>query len=348
LVEFCSEYSIRERYPNGVRDLADGGTHNTIAGQPTDDSEMALMLARSIVWARGYDRGEAAVAYALWLGSAPFDYGVTTEQALTPALDALDAGRSPADVALAAQRGASRESQANGALMRVSPLGILAHGLTADTAAELARKDASLTHPHPICQDANAVFVVALAHAIATGSAAEETYAFVTDWMQGADESATRLHRKIEPSIIECLHRAATAPPPDFQHQQGWVLTALRNAFWQLLHAPGLEAGICDTVMRGGDTDTNAAIAGALLGAVHGSDAIPARWRNTILSCRPEKGRPGVHRPRPKPLWPADAITLAHSIVEIGSDNFHAQAVTLDRAPADSTWMWARHGSVRD
>lgn len=49
LVEFQSPEEIRRTYPSGVRDLMDGGTWNTLAGQPTDDSEMALMLARSLV-----------------------------------------------------------------------------------------------------------------------------------------------------------------------------------------------------------------------------------------------------------------------------------------------------------
>ncbi len=35
-------------------------------------------------------------------------------------------------------------------------------------------------------------------------------------------------------------------------------------------------------VLLGGDTDTNAAIAGALLGAVHGRDAIPSTWRRAL------------------------------------------------------------------
>lgn len=46
LVEFRDADDIRRQYPDGVRDLADGGTFNTIAGQPTDDSEMALALSR--------------------------------------------------------------------------------------------------------------------------------------------------------------------------------------------------------------------------------------------------------------------------------------------------------------
>ena len=321
LVEFQSEASIRGRYPDGVCELTDGGTHNTIAGQPTDDSEMALMLARSIVRAERFDPGEAAVAYAHWLESPPFDYGQTTAQALRPAVAALKRGESPVSVATAARSAASRESEANGALMRVSPLGIFAHALPAAAAADLAHQDAALTHPHPVCKDASAALVVAIAHAIATGADAEQTYRFVMGWAGSSDGAATDEAAAVNPAVRECLELAAADPPRDFQHQQGWVLVALRNAFWQLLHAPSLEAGVSDTVMRGGDTDTNAAIAGALLGAVHGISAVSGQWRDAILSCRPEKGRPGVHRPRPRPFWPVDALLLARRLVELGYFN---------------------------
>ena len=39
-VEFTGPEGIRGRYPDGGRDLADGGTWDTLAGPPTDDSEM--------------------------------------------------------------------------------------------------------------------------------------------------------------------------------------------------------------------------------------------------------------------------------------------------------------------
>ena len=95
----------------------------------------------------------------------------------------------------------------------------------------------------------------------------------------------------------------------------GWVLIAFQNALWQLLNAPGFEEGAIDTVMRGGDTDTNAAICGALLGAVYGANDIPTQWVESILKCRPEEGRPGVYRPRPKCFWPIDALELAEQLV---------------------------------
>ena len=83
----------------------------------------------------------------------------------------------------------------------------------------------------------------------------------------------------------------------------GWVRIALYNAYYQLRHAVSLEEGVVDSVMSGGDTDTNAAIAGALLGAVYGELAVPRQWREAMLACRPESGRAGVRRP-----WPARVL----------------------------------------
>ena len=82
LVEFQSPEQILRNYPEGVRELADGGTWNTIAGQPTDDSEMALLLARMLTERGGYDPDAALQAYQFWLNSDPFDCGMTISAGL--------------------------------------------------------------------------------------------------------------------------------------------------------------------------------------------------------------------------------------------------------------------------
>jgi ADP-ribosyl-[dinitrogen reductase] hydrolase len=110
------------------------------------------------------------------------------------------------------------------------------------------------------------------------------------------------------------LKASRNTPPEDYLHLQGWVLIALGNALWQMLHASNVETAIIDTVMRGGDTDTNGAICGALLGALHGMQAIPERWRNTILTCRPGAGIPDVNQPRPETYWPVDVMKLAQGL----------------------------------
>jgi len=70
-----------------------------------------------------------------------------------------------------------------------------------------------------------------------------------------------------------------------------------------------------DTVMRGGDTDTNAAVCGALLGAVWGRNVIPAQWSECALNCRPVAGQPHVRRPRPECFWPVDALELVEGLI---------------------------------
>jgi ADP-ribosyl-[dinitrogen reductase] hydrolase len=286
LVEFETPEQIRCQYPNGVRELADGGTWNTIAGQPTDDSEKALMLARMLADQCRYDAEEAREAYVFWINSAPFDCGSTVCSGLR--------GRP------------NPESQANGALMRVSPLGIFGANYDLQQVAGWARQDAALTHPNAVCLQANALFTMAIARAVATGMGAQDLYEQIQEW---ATEMA------VEFSLMKTIADAAKVPPDDYCDMLGWVLIAFQNALWQLLYARSMEQGVVDAIMHGGDTDTNAAIAGALLGAVYGRDAIPVQWVERLLNCRPEADQPRVIRPRPQCFWPVDAPDLAERLV---------------------------------
>lgn len=306
-VEFRTAGEIRARWPGGVRELRDGGHWDTLAGQPTDDSELALMLARGIAAHGRYDPNLAAQAYVCWYLSSPFDVGM----AISRALSGIPASQLGSAVGLADRvaRQASLNSQANGSLMRCSPLGIYAYALPRDQAATLARLDSRLTHPHEVCRDACAAFVVALAHAIRLGDGPRAAYEAALRW---AGEAPAH------PDVLATLRAAAHEPPADYQTRMGWVRIALQNAFYQLLHAPSLEEALVDTVGRGGDTDTNAAIAGALLGAVYGRQAVPERWCRQVLSCHPVNGLPQVHQPRPRACWPVDLLVLAERLLIAG------------------------------
>jgi ADP-ribosyl-[dinitrogen reductase] hydrolase len=298
---------------------ANGGPHHILAGQPTDDSELALMLARTLVAGGGvFDPEAVAGAYARWYHGwthtdppeecthswcRPFDVGSTTTRALSSIRLADVRGGQAAARAGAA---ASLKSQANGALMRISPLGIWGAFREPSEVAEAARQDARLTHPHPVCQDASAVFAVTLAAAIRDRLDPQQAYAHAVHWSRAAG---------VEAGVLQALESAEQEPPTDFMTHQGWVLVALQNAFFRLLHASDLEAAVVDTVRAGGDTDTNAAICGALVGAVYGRAAIPEQWQRMVLSCRPMPGQPGVDQPRPALFWPTDALILAERLL---------------------------------
>jgi ADP-ribosylglycohydrolase/fructose-1,6-bisphosphatase/inositol monophosphatase family enzyme len=319
LVEFQPAQGIAERYPDGgPRRLGSGGPHAIVAGQPTDDSELALVLARCLVNHAGFDEEAVARAYAGWYHGwthtleprtckhawcRPFDVGGTTAQALR-AIGAKDAKRGEA--AVRARAAASASSQANGALMRISPLGVWGALRDPDVVAEAARQDACLSHPHGVCQNASAVFAVTLAAAIRDGLDAEQTHARALLWLR---------QHGAEQELIHALEQAERAAPEDYYRHQGWVMVALQNAFYQLLHTDTLEDGVVATVRGGGDTDTNAAICGALLGAVRGRDAVPEQWQRMVLSCRPMPGQADVPQPRPAIYWPTDALVLAERLL---------------------------------
>ncbi|MBE0619067.1 MAG: ADP-ribosylglycohydrolase family protein [Burkholderiales bacterium] len=283
-VEGENATAIARAYPQGVRELADDGARGSIAGQPTDDTEMALALARSMLAAGRYDAQAALAAYRAWFDTAPADIGRTTQAALHGAPDAA--------------------SVSNGSLMRASPIGVWAAG-EPGRAAAAARADCALTHPNPVCADACAAYVAAIAAGIAGGSrdamlAAALAHASATH--------ATSLAR----GAIERAARAEAVD--DFASDPGRVLIALQNAFFQLMHARDFEGALVATVGAGGDTDTNAAVAGALLGAALGIAAIPQRWIAPVLACRP-LAEAGAARPRPMQFWPDDILDIAEALL---------------------------------
>ena len=287
LVEFQRPESIRQRYPDGVTELANGGTWNNLAGQLTDDSEMALMLAHSLVKNRTHLPTAVFEAYVSWRDSRPFDMGTATRAALSGRPDP--------------------NTQANGALMRISPLGIFGAQYPAETVAQWADADASLTHPNAVPRAASVLFAMAIAHVIRTGCTAQELYDQIVRWAH---------ELKVPETLLTVISAAATQRPTTYTHQQGWVLIALQNALWQLVNADSFRNGVQDTVMQGGDTDTNAAICGALLGAVYGREAVPQSWVDALLECRPSPDNPRSNHPRPEIFWPVDVLTLATNLLD--------------------------------
>jgi ADP-ribosylglycohydrolase/fructose-1,6-bisphosphatase/inositol monophosphatase family enzyme len=278
LVELKSAQEISRLYPNGVRELADGGVHHTIAGQPTDDSEMALALARCLVAEGKFAADKALDAYRAWLTTRPVDVGATTERGLLGMHTA--------------------ESESNGSIMRISPLGVWAAGDPA-RAAKAAREDSALTHRNPVCVEACAAYAAAIAAGVAGAGRA-------------AMREAALAHSRGK--ARELIERGGL--PADFTTSPGPVRVSLLNAFHHLERS-GFEEALLATVAAGGDTDTNAAVCGALLGAALGRQAIPARWVLPVLACRATLDA-GAPRPRPAAYWPDDILELAEALLQAG------------------------------
>jgi ADP-ribosylglycohydrolase len=294
LVEFRDATDIAAEFPGGVRNLADGGVWDTLAGQATDDSELAL--AYSLVAQRGFDADAVARAYGDWYRSHPFDIGGTTSRALSVL---RPTSTNPAALSMAA---ANPGSAANGSLMRVSPIGIAARN--PEQAADWAAQDSRLSHPHPQCVASCAAFAAAINTGIRGGDPGNMLAAAVV--------AAQAL--KVSEAVEALESAAAGKAPADFQRQMGWVLIALQNAFWHLAHNSDPVEALVKTVGQGGDTDTNGAIIGALLGAAYGRGRWPVRWTVPLLACRPDRDL-DARKPRPETYWPDVVPELAEALL---------------------------------
>ena len=137
--------------------------------------------------------------------------------------------------------------------------------------------------------------------------------------LSGSEAYSHALHvideRNLSPTLKEWLASAHETPPDDYVTQMGWVKTALQNAFHHLAHTDTFENALRLTVERGGDTDTNACILGALKGATDGLSNIPEQWQQSVMTCRPMTTLKTVHRPRPRRYWPVDALHLAERLI---------------------------------
>jgi len=196
--------------------------------------------------------------------------------------------------------------------MRTAPIGVFfAHDPTLRRAAALA--DSMLTHYDPRCRLACAAFDTAIAHGVLGSdrpatlleAARHELWHAAAALRAEGGEGAAALSGAIH-DIEEDLNLAAqddpglNGPAVHIHRHQGSVRVAFRLAFWELLHAPSWLAGIVDVVNRGGDADTNGAIAGALLGSLYGESAIHEPWRKLVLEAVPREPGPlrDVYHPK--------------------------------------------------
>lgn len=266
--------------------------HELRKGQVTDEAQMAACLATSLREVKSYSAADAARRYRAWKNHA-FDM----PEALWDVLEEMSSGLPVLGAGRRVWLRMYRRSCTNGSLARTAPIGVF---FAKDDQARMQAsfEDSALTHYDPRCQLACVALNAAIAKGI-TGGAKLEPKDLVTAAQTGLSVGAPALGRLASEYIEEITFakqllmadlEAAQQPNPmlygpelHLHRQYGHVRTAFRIAFWELLHAPSLEAALVDVVNRGGEADAHGAITGALLGSFHGEEAIPAEWKRLVL-----------------------------------------------------------------
>lgn len=263
--------------PVGPAAMLGGGLGPYAPGEWSDDTQMAVVVAR--VAASGADlRSEAALdeiadGFLAWAEAGASDIGVQTRAVLGAAQrgDAtLTAGRRVA-AAAAALHARTGRTAGNGALMRTAVIGLVDLA-SRETTAGAARAVAALTHPDPSAAESCVLWCEAVRTAVTTGG---------VELADGLDLLAPDRRDAWAAWIAE----AASEPPKAFA-PNGFTVTALQAAWSAVVVSRSSDApfedGLQAAVLAGDDTDTVAAIAGGLLGALHGASAVPPRWRQDV------------------------------------------------------------------
>jgi ADP-ribosyl-[dinitrogen reductase] hydrolase len=232
-------------------------------GTTTDDTAMARNLVRSLAEREGFDPGDLVARHVAWFRTGPPDVGNLTRRVLRAAA----AGRPAEDVAREIwERRGPEVSAGNGSVMYCAPLGAAFAGRPQEL-AEHAPRLSALTHFDPRCRTAVLAVTVAVASLVRGEGEA-------TAWSHAAEATLPLDGGEELEYLVQAVGEARPVDGPD----QGFCLFAAAVGLQALARGGPFDHALTRVVWLGGDTDTNAAVAGALLGAAGGRSNLPQAW----------------------------------------------------------------------
>lgn len=232
-------------------------------GSTTDDTAMARNLMRSLSARGGFDPADLLQRHLEWFRSDPPDVGTLVRRVLRRADRGEDAETAAREIWH--ERG-PEVSAGNGSVMYCAPLGVAYANRPGDL-AELAPALSGLTHYDGRCRTAVLAVTLAVAGLVRgerVHDAARSALTAVED-LEGGEELEF---------LVDAVGASRTIDGPD----QGFCLFTAGIAFQALLRPGSVETEMRGVVALGGDTDTNAAVAGAMLGARDGLGGLPPDW----------------------------------------------------------------------
>ena len=262
--EFGPSGQYSDRFPQpvlgGLGEMIGGGSIGWAPGEFTDDTQMTLALAESLLAQGSLDLDDLWTRFVAWRDGAT-DVGIATSRALS-ASDRFEAERNDA-----AHPG---RSASNGALMRTWAIALAYLGHSTEKVMTAARTQASMTHFDPAAGWGAAIGTELCRRAILGGDAIKQ----IDDVLSHVpNDQRIRFSEILSPDW---------APGNQDEPSNGSVWTCLAEAVWAVRNHSNYSNVVRAAIDLGGDTDTVACVAGALAGATYGIQGIPSRWMTYI------------------------------------------------------------------
>lgn len=283
-VEFCDREEL-DKSP--VTDMRGFGNYPVPAGAWSDDTSMSLAALDSL--ARGIDYFEIMQNFAKWLEEGKytpteetFDVGRTCMHSIVGFIKICSLGGGEFllppgfDVTLCGQKG--EFANGNGSLMRIHPFSLYAYAyyLPIDEWFEVISNASALTHAHDRAKIGCLIYTFVLMSLLKDGGKCGIG--------EGLKEAERYLGACAELAAYERIFRSDFDKLPREEiKSSGYVVDTLEAALWCLLTTDNYYDCVLKAVNLGGDTDTVAAVAGGLAGALYGYDSIPAKWKDAII-----------------------------------------------------------------
>ena len=263
-VEFETAARIADRHGR-VTEMLANGTHGQPAGTITDDTEMALCIARSLAEHGDCVPADGAERFVAWYESGPFDIGLMTADAL----GRIQNGESWDEAGQAVWEGRPEGQNAgNGSVMRCAPYAV-AFADDLDRLDEVSRQSSAITHADPRCTVGCAVLNRTIA-------------GLLRDADDPLGDALAAVESDAPAELLDALEPVPDGIDESTLASSGYVVHTLQTALYHGLTAPDAEEAIVTAVNMGDDTDTVGAVTGAVAGARFGASALPERWLATV------------------------------------------------------------------
>lgn len=160
-LEFLSRHRVRELYPEGLRDMIASRLWGK--GEYTDDTQMALLVAESLLKNKEFLPSDLAARFQTWARLAK-DVGIQTRAVVNMA----DYLRDPEGCSSRYYAAHPDSNAGNGALMRCAPIALFCLD-SIDGLVELSRASARVTHYDPKAQSSCVILNAWIQAAICRG-----------------------------------------------------------------------------------------------------------------------------------------------------------------------------------
>jgi len=255
-----------------VTTITGGGPFGLKPGEWTDDTSMALCLAKSLIDMKGFDARDQVARYCQWAGSGYmsstgvcFDIGMTVSSALRR----FQINGEPF-------AGTTNPNMAgNGSLMRLAPVPMF-YGHEWSSAEHFAEQSSRTTHGATTCLDACRYFaglVWGALNGVDKDILLSARYSPAGDFWE---------KRPLCPEISAIAEGSFKRKSPPDIRGTGYVVDCLEAALWAFHNSSDFRNGCLKAVNLGNDADTTGAVYGQLAGAFYGHSGIPDHWSSLI------------------------------------------------------------------